>query len=65
MKTDVGVLLVEQVLQRQPPVHEQIDLHTLLQALYDRRFTGPVTLHFRDGKPLTADLPTPKIRLTP
>lgn len=35
----------------------------VLQSLYDQRYTGPITIHFKDGKPSVLDLPSPKIRL--
>ena len=39
---------------------------TLLQALYDHRYNGAVTLHFQAGKPREAEFPQPiRVRFTP
>lgn len=46
-----------------PPREVESDVATLLQCLYDRRYDGPITLHFRGGKPFVVDLPCPKIKL--
>ena len=35
----------------------------ILDALYSQRFTGAITLHFKDGKPSVVDMPAPKIKL--
>lgn len=46
-----------------PPRTVISDLPELLQSLYDRKYTGPITLHFADGKPRVCELPAPQIRL--
>lgn len=46
-----------------PPREIDSDLQTVLQHLYERRYTGPITLHFKDGMAKRAELPAPKIRL--
>jgi len=40
------------------------DLCTLLSALYDRRFTGGIWLHFQSGIPKVVEMQTVQIRLT-
>lgn len=46
-----------------PPRSLESDLATVLQQLYDRKYTGQVTLHFSDGVPRVAQLPAPQIKL--
>ena len=46
-----------------PPREVESDLQTVLQHLWDRKYTGPVTLHCHDGVPKVIELPAPKIRL--
>lgn len=36
----------------------------LIQALYDRKYTGTITLHFSNGVPKVIELPAPQIKLT-
>jgi hypothetical protein len=43
---------------------ESSDFATVIEALYSSKFTGPITIHFKDGKPSVVDLPSPKIRLS-
>ncbi len=33
-------------------------------AIYDQRYTGPVTFHCKNGVPKTVQVPAPEIRLT-
>lgn len=40
-----------------------VSFAALLAAIYDRRFTGTVTLHFQRGQPRAVDFPQP-IRVT-
>ena len=40
-----------------PPREIVVSAALLLQRLYDRKFTGPVTLHFKQGKLMLADVP--------
>lgn len=47
-----------------PPREVEADLMTVLKHLYDRRYTGPITLHFHEGVAKKAELPAPKIKLT-
>lgn len=46
-----------------PPRTVESNLPELLQALFDRKFTGPVTLHFSDGKPKVCEFGAPQIKL--
>lgn len=46
-----------------PPRTVESDLATLLQKLYDRRYTGPITLHFRNGTPAVCEFSAPQIKL--
>lgn len=46
-----------------PPRSLESDVASLLQVLYDRRYTGPITWHFLDGVPKLAEFPAPKIKL--
>lgn len=46
-----------------PPRTVESNLAELLQALFDRRFTGPITLHFSDGTPKVCEFVAPQIRL--
>lgn len=46
-----------------PPRSDEADLLTLLQTCYEKRFTGAVTLHFKDGRPLILELPPVQIRV--
>lgn len=46
-----------------PPRELESDLATVLTHLFERKYTGPVTLHCHDGVPKVIELPAPKIRL--
>ena len=48
--------IVEQVA---PP----IDFATLLQQLFEQKFTGAIVLNFRGGIPKVAEVPSVQIRL--
>lgn len=43
---------------------EEQDFFQLLEALYDRRFTGTIVLQCRNGKPYLVEFPHTQIRLT-
>lgn len=45
------------------PKDTESDLSTTFQALHERRYTGAITLHFRDGVPRVLELPAPQIKL--
>jgi len=45
-------------------VERDADLFALLSALYDRRFTGGIWLHFQSGIPKVVEMQTVQIRLT-
>jgi hypothetical protein len=38
-------------------------LSTVFTVLYQRKYTGPVTFHFRNGLPKKAQIPSPEICL--
>lgn len=46
-----------------PPRTVESDLATLFQSLHDRKYTGPITLHFREGVPKVAEFVAPQIKL--
>lgn len=46
-----------------PPRTVESDTAALFKVLGDRRYTGPITLHFCDGIPKIAELPAPQIKL--
>jgi sugar phosphate isomerase/epimerase len=48
-----------------PPRSVESDFSTLLQALHDRKYTGPITLHFHNGEAKIAQFDAPQIKLTP
>lgn len=47
-----------------PPREVESTFQVLMEHLYDRRYTGQVTFHFKDGVAKCAELPSPKIKLT-
>ena len=47
-----------------PRKTEEVDLPTLLQALYQRGYTGPLTLHFQGGMPRVVEFEAPQLRLS-
>lgn len=46
-----------------PPRSVESDFATLMQALYDRKFTGPITLHFAEGQPKVVEFVAPQVKL--
>lgn len=46
-----------------PPRELGSSIATLFQKLYDRKYTGPITLHFHQGEAKVAEFPAPKITL--
>ena len=49
----------------EPLTEEELSFAGVIKALYEQRFTGAITIHFKDGKASVIDLPAPKIKLTP
>lgn len=47
-----------------PPREIESDLQSVLQHLYERKYTGTVVFHFHEGIAKKAELPAPKIKLT-
>lgn len=45
------------------PVPGDATLPQLFEALYERRYTGQITLHFHAGQPRTVDFPRPQLKL--
>lgn len=54
-------ITVEQILSL--PKEIQSDLVTVFQMIYEKQFTGPVTIHCHLGIPKTVQVPPPQIRL--
>lgn len=46
-----------------PPRSVEADLSAFLQALYDRKYTGPVTFHCVEGRIKIAEFPAPQIKI--
>lgn len=46
-----------------PPREVTTDLAELLRVVYDRRYTGPITLHFCAGIPRKAEFLAPQVKL--
>jgi hypothetical protein len=44
---------------------QEATLATLLQALYDSRFTGSLLLYCRNGVPRVAEFPSTRVQLAP
>lgn len=62
---DLQIILIDRLDQLlAPPRTVETDFAVLLQSLYDRRYTGPITLHFACGEPKVAEFPAPQIKLT-
>ena len=55
-------LTVEQLLAL--PKEIRSDLASIFQMIYEKRFTGPVTINCHLGVPKTVQVPPPQIRLT-
>ena len=47
-----------------PPREVESDFQTVMTHLFERKYTGPVTLHFHEGVAKKVELPAPKIKLT-
>lgn len=41
-----------------PKLADRANFFDVLTVLHQNRYTGPVTLHFHEGKPLVAELPS-------
>lgn len=52
---------IEQILAL--PKDVQSDIATVLELLYQQKYTGPITLHFHGGIARTVQIPSPQIRL--
>lgn len=46
-----------------PPRELHADLALLFTKLYERKYTGAITLHFHQGEAKVAEFPAPKISL--
>jgi hypothetical protein len=46
-----------------PPKVDEVDLMTLLQAIYEKHYTGSFTVHCKDGRPQVVEFDPPKVRL--
>lgn len=46
------------------PKTVEADIAAALEAIYDTRYTGPITFHFKHGIAKTMQVPSPEIRLT-
>lgn len=42
----------------------EVDFMTLLQALFEKHYTGSVTLHFADGRAKIVEFPPVQVSLT-
>lgn len=46
------------------PKSVESDLAAVLTALYEQRYTGPITFHFHHGVAKAIQVPSPEIRLS-
>jgi hypothetical protein len=67
MSSDASTLIAAFVAaSNAPDATPESTFLTLLQALYQERYTGAVTLHFQRGTPREAEFPQPvRVRFLP
>ena len=53
-----------QTLLTPAPDVKELDVAVLFASLFDRKYSGAITLHFRDGKPRIAEFEAPKLKLS-
>lgn len=46
------------------PKEIRADVAIVMQLVFVKRYTGPITFHCKDGRPLTVEVLPPRIKLT-